>query len=86
MRTASPKTPYRLFQRLYAFSPANPRSFCYSLTFLYLSKNGNAAPPSAASVYNHSFNLGTVLHFGIEALKPPAVIEIVLESYAHVIL
>ena len=23
------KTPYRLFQRLYAFSPANPRSFCY---------------------------------------------------------
>jgi hypothetical protein len=28
-----PKTPYRLFRRLYAFSPANPRSFCYSLTF-----------------------------------------------------
>jgi hypothetical protein len=29
-----PKTPYRLFPRLYAFSPANPRSFCSSLPFL----------------------------------------------------
>jgi hypothetical protein len=34
------KTPYymymyRLFQRLYAFSPANPGSLCYSLTLFY---------------------------------------------------
>ena len=35
-RKPFPRKPfYRLFQRLYAFSPANPRSFCSSLPFFF---------------------------------------------------
>ena len=45
-----PKTPYRLFQRLSAFSPANPRSFCCSFPpFFY---KGKPAASRSSIVFN----------------------------------